>query len=69
MADSAFMALFRKKESEKSIGWTRTHSIVCVRCANRLSHSSSVLSPFNFLAARLLKQSVAYLVCHVYGCM
>ena len=22
-----------------------------------------------FLAARLLKQSVAYLVCHVYGCM
>ena len=48
MADSAFMALFRKKESEKGIGWSRTHNIVCVRCANRLRHSSSVLSPFNF---------------------
>ena len=35
MADSAFMALFRKKESEKGICWSRTHNIVCVRCANR----------------------------------
>ena len=50
-------------------GIPRTTTVHVLKISNCYYRPQTKFTKVMFLAALLLKQSAAYLVCHVYGCM